>query len=109
MSWLDLFFLAFFLNLGLTLIVMLFHRVGQGTSPAWEGGLLVAITLWLVTAAMRVGADILGLSFAGGGVAVQTFFWGGTAATSLLWAVEQINEAYLYLARVDKDSKQKTP
>jgi hypothetical protein len=109
MSWLDLFFLAFFLNLGLTFVVMQLHRLERGVSPAWEGGVLVAITLWLITVAIRVGADVLGLSFAGGAAAVQTFFWGGVAATSLLWGMGQIREAYLYWGLEEKGTKPKTP
>lgn len=109
MSWLDLFFLAFFFDLGLAVIVITVHRCNQGTSPYWEAGAFTALVLWLITAIVRVGADVFGLPFAGGATAVQTFFWAGLAEIGLLWGLGQIQEFYRTWSLESQDQETKTP
>lgn len=109
MSWFDLFFLAFFLDLGLAMIVITVHRCNQGTSPYWEAGAFTAGVLWFITAMVRVGADVFGLPFAGGATAVQTFFWAGLAEIGLLWGLGQVQEFYQSWSLDGQSTEKKAP
>lgn len=96
MSWLELFFTALVINLTLTSLVMGMHRLTNGTSPWWEGGLMVALILWVGTCIGRLGTDVLGIRFDSGAMAVQTFFWAGVSSVLMFWVVGQVRWYYLH-------------